>query len=192
MRLAAVTASTCTSSTWAGALPRRGEGRQGDGGGDRVRPFLALLAGLVLDGEQVRTPRPVQLKGFMSVLGEQMLSSPTSGGQRFGDKSYALVSDKYLNFSSRVGYHYSVLDCYCGKTVNKNYITFSFMGGAADDVKRSRRARGIALILERLGFAVEVVGDRVAGRFQKFEAAVIEERLAAMGRLLQFTRRRTC
>ncbi len=189
MRLAAVTGLDLHVIDLGGGLAE-GAGQGGKVTVEEVvsRPFLALLAGLVLDGEQVRTPRPVQLKGFMSVLGEQMLSSPTSGGQRFGDKSYAIISDKYLNFSSRVGYHYGVLDCYCGTTVNKNYITFSFMGGAADDVKRSRRARGIALILERLGFAVEVVGDRVAGRFQKFEAAVIEERLAAMGRLLQFTR----
>lgn len=152
------------------------------------RPFLALLQGLVLTREHLTTPRPVHLKGFMSVLGEQMLSQPRSGGERFGDKSYAIISDKYLNFSSRVGYHYGVLDCYCGRTVNKNYITFSFKGGAADDVKRARRARGIALILERLGFTVEVTGDRVAGRFQKFEPEVIEDRLTSMGRLLQFTR----
>jgi pyruvate,water dikinase len=168
-----------------------------EGGGNRgrvrpeevvSRPFLALLKGLVLTEEHLTTPRPVHLKGFMSVLGEQMLSQPRSGGERFGDKSYAIISDKYLNFSSRVGYHYGVLDCYCGKTVNKNYITFSFKGGAADDIKRARRARGIALILEQLGFVVEVTGDRVAGRFQKFDAAVIEDRLASMGRLLQFTR----
>ncbi|MEF3698512.1 PEP/pyruvate-binding domain-containing protein [Desulfolutivibrio sp.] len=168
-----------------------------DGGGARgrvtpqeivSRPFLALLDGLVLGEEQLRTPRPVHLKGFMSVLGEQMMSQPRADGQRFGEKSYAIISDKYLNFSSRVGYHYGVLDCYCGKTVNKNYITFSFKGGAADDVKRARRARGIALILERLGFTVEVTGDRVAGRFQKFGAELIEDRLRSMGRLLQFTR----
>jgi len=168
---------------------------EGGGGRGRVapreivsRPFLALLDGLVLGEEQLRTPRPVHLKGFMSVLGEQMMSQPRAEGQRFGDKSYAIISDKYLNFSSRVGYHYGVLDCYCGRTVNKNYITFSFKGGAADDVKRARRARGIALILERLGFAVEVTGDRVAGRFQKFDAEMIEDRLRSMGRLLQFTR----
>ncbi|QLA21171.1 PEP/pyruvate-binding domain-containing protein [Desulfolutivibrio sulfoxidireducens] len=189
MRLAAVTGLDLYVIDLGGGIAP-GAGKGGKVAVEEIvsRPFLALLDGLVLDREHVRTPRPVQLKGFMSVLGEQMLSSPTSGGQRFGDKSYAIISDKYLNFSSRVGYHYGVLDCYCGKTVNKNYITFSFKGGAADDVKRSRRARGIALILTRLGFTVEVVGDRVAGRFQKFEPAVIEERLVSMGRLLQFTR----
>jgi len=59
---------------------------------------------------------------------EQMLANP-HGAERFGERSYAIISDKYLNFSSRVGYHYSVLDAYCGQSINKNYITFSFKGG---------------------------------------------------------------
>jgi pyruvate,water dikinase len=151
------------------------------------RPFAALLTGLVLTGE-AKALRPVNLGGFLSVMSEQMIAQPQAGKDRFGEKSYAIISDKYLNFSSRVGYHYGVLDCYCGATVNKNYITFSFAGGAADDVKRSRRARAIGRILAELGFAVDAAADRVAGRFQKFPAAVIEEKLSHMGRLLQFTR----
>ncbi|GAB7081684.1 PEP/pyruvate-binding domain-containing protein [Megalodesulfovibrio paquesii] len=151
------------------------------------RPFRALLQGLILD-PQTQGPRPVHLKGFLSVLGEQLVGEHHLHKERFGDRSYAIISDKYLNFSSRVGYHYGVLDCYCGRTVNKNYITFSFKGGAADEQRRSRRARGIALILERLGFQVETTGDRVAGRFQKYDAAKIEAVLVQMGRLLQYTR----
>jgi pyruvate,water dikinase len=151
------------------------------------RPFAALLTGLVLT-EETKALRPVNLGGFLSVMSEQIIAQPKAGSDRFGEKSYAIISDKYLNFSSRVGYHYGVLDCYCGATVNKNYITFSFAGGAADDVKRSRRARAIARILAELGFTVDAAADRVAGRFQKFTADVIEEKLGHMGRLLQFTR----
>jgi pyruvate,water dikinase len=108
--------------------------------------------------------------------------------ERFGERSYALVSDRYMNFSSRVGYHYSVLDSYCGESRNKNYITFSFKGGAADDVRRNRRARAIARILEGLDFTVEVKIDMVSARLQKCETPVLEERLETIGRLLQFTR----
>jgi pyruvate,water dikinase len=121
-------------------------------------------------------------------MGEQMLANPSAGGQRFGDRSYAIVSDKYVNFSSRVGYHYGIVDSYCGNTQNNNYISFSFKGGAAGDEHRSRRARSIALILERLGFNVETQADRVASRFQKATKSVILERLDIIGRLLQFTR----
>lgn len=151
-------------------------------------PFAALIEGLVLSGGRSAAPRPIHAGGFLSVMREQMLAGPEAGAERFGDKSYAVISDKYLNFSSRVGYHYGVLDCYMGKTLNKNYISFSFKGGAADDVKRSRRARGIAAILERLGFSVDISGDRAAGRFHKAAPEVMRPVLTQMGRLLQYTR----
>ncbi|NVM21823.1 MAG: hypothetical protein HWN68_08590 [Desulfobacterales bacterium] len=151
-------------------------------------PLNALLKGMTHKDLRWHEPRPIQLQGFLSVISKQMLSAPASAGERFGDRSYAIISDKYLNFSSRVGYHYSVLDSYCGETVNKNYITFSFKGGAADDIRRNRRARAIAMMLKDQGFSVEVTGDRVDARFQKYELSVIEEKLDMVGRLLQFTR----
>ncbi len=150
-------------------------------------PFKALLKGMLHEGVRHTQPRPVELKGFFSVMSEQMLS-PGYGSERFGDRSYAIISDKYLNFSSRVGYHYAILDAYCGQTINNNYITFSFKGGAADDVRRNRRVRSIGRILQELGFLVDVTGDRVSARFLRYERAEIEERLDVMGRLLQFTR----
>jgi len=150
-------------------------------------PFRALLKGMLHEAFLKPAPRPVEFSGFFSVLSEQMLSNPYMM-DRFGDKSYAIISDKYLHFSSRVGYHFALLDSYCGQTVNKNYITFAFKGGAADDVRRNRRARAIARILKLLNFSVEVVADRVEGRLQKYEAPFIEITLDQIGRLLQFTR----
>jgi pyruvate,water dikinase len=136
---------------------------------------------------QSRKPRPIELGGFLSVMREQMLS-PNNIPDRFGDRSYAILSDKYLNFSSRIGYHYSVLDCYCGETVNKNYITFSFKGGAADEIRRNRRARAIGAIFEALDFKVEVREDRIDARLMKYERGVIEAKLDMVGRVLQYTR----
>lgn len=150
-------------------------------------PFRALLEGMTHKDIRYHKPRPVELSGFLSVMGEQMLSNP-HGAERFGDRSYAIISDKYINFSSRVGYHYGILDCYCGNTVNKNYISFSFKGGAADDTRRSRRARSIGMILKNLDFSVECVADRVDAKFQKYEASVILEKLDHVGKLLIFTR----
>jgi len=151
------------------------------------KPMAALLRGMTDERLVSREPRPVNLGGFMAVVSRQMLAPP-SQLERFGDKSYAIISDKYLNFSSRVGYHYSILDSYCGRTVNKNYVSFKFKGGAADEVRRSRRVRSISLILERLGFKVEVLADRVSARLQKVNEEDIVEHLEAMGRLLIFTR----
>lgn len=151
-------------------------------------PLKALLKGMThkeLDGHE---PKPVQLGGLMSVISRQMLAPPMNAGQRFGDRSYAIISDRYINFSSRVGYHYSVLDSYCSDTINKNYITFSFQGGAADDVRKNRRARSIAAMLKGLDFSVKVKGDNVNSSYQKHELPLIEEKLELIGRLLLFTR----
>jgi pyruvate,water dikinase len=150
-------------------------------------PFRAVLKGMMHEELRTQAPRPIEFKGLLSVMSEQMFSNPQSA-ERFGDRSYALVSDRYMNFSSRVGYHYSVLDAYCGEAVSKNYITFSFKGGAADDLRRNRRARAISRVLEKLDFIVEVKGDMVSGRFQKFNQSATEEKLEMVGRLLQFTR----
>jgi pyruvate,water dikinase len=150
-------------------------------------PFKALLKGLLHPGLDLREPRPIHLSGFLAVMREQILAPPAHA-ERFGDRSYAIIADKYLNFSSRVGYHYSILDCYCGNTLNKNYITFSFKGGAADDTRRNRRVRAIARILEALDFSVEVRADRVDARLLKYEQPAIEARLDQIGRLLLYTR----
>lgn len=151
-------------------------------------PFSRLLRGMLRPEVQARGPRPVNMSGFLSVMGQSMIGGNHQGGERFGDRSYAIISDRYLNFSSRVGYHYAVLDAWCGDTMNKNYITFKFAGGAADEVRRARRVRCIGRILSDLGFRVEVVADRVQARFQKYPRPDIEERLDQLGRLLIVTR----
>lgn len=151
-------------------------------------PFKALLAGMLHKDLKPFEPRPVNLQGFLSVMSQQMLAPPNPVVERFGDRSYAIISDKYLNFSSRVGYHYSILDSYCGQTAMKNYINFQFKGGAADDARRNRRARLIQNILEAKGFLVEVQGDRVNARFVKQGPDAIAEKLDLLGRLLIFTR----
>jgi pyruvate, water dikinase len=114
--------------------------------------------------------------------------SPGQRGERFGDRSYAIIADKYLNFSSRVGYHYSVIDAYCGETINKNYITFTFKGGAADEVRRNRRVRAISLILDQEEFKVTVRADKVDAQLKKYPRQSIEAKLEMLGRLLIFTR----
>jgi len=150
-------------------------------------PFKALLTGMLHEDLRSQGPRAIDLGGFFSVMREQMLT-PNNMAERFGDRSYAIISDKYVNFSSRIGYHYSVLDAYCSDSIHKNYITFSFKGGAADELRRNRRARAIGMIFEELDFQVEVREDRVDARFYKYERPVIEAKLDTLGRLLQFTR----
>jgi len=151
-------------------------------------PFKAMLHGMLHEGLRPLEPRPVNFGGFFSVMSRQMLTPPNISVERFGDRSYAIISDRYLNFSSRVGYHYSILDCYCGKTMAKNYINFEFKGGAADDLRRNRRARVIECVLTAMGFFVRTNADRVTARYAKAEASEIEKTLDQLGRLLIYTR----
>ncbi|MDK9707226.1 MAG: PEP-utilizing enzyme [Desulforhopalus sp.] len=150
-------------------------------------PFLALVRGMLNKEVQCLEPRPINFSGLLSVMKEQTLD-PGHVGQRFGDRSYAIIADKYLNFSSRVGYHYSVVDAYCGETINKNYASFTFKGGAADSIRKNRRVRAIARILEQEGFKVTVKADKVDARLQKYPKSYIESRMDILGRLLIFTR----
>lgn len=150
-------------------------------------PFLALVQGMLNKEVHGLEPRPVNFSGLFSVMKEQSFS-PGHVGERFGDRSYAIIADKYLNFSSRVGYHYSVIDAYCGETINKNYITFTFKGGAADSTRKNRRVRAISLILDQEGFKVNVKGDKVDARLKKYPKSYIESRMDILGRLLIFTR----
>ncbi|WP_165174477.1 PEP/pyruvate-binding domain-containing protein [Desulfovibrio sp. ZJ369] len=151
-------------------------------------PFRQLLDGMLHPAVRANGPRPVNMRGFLSVMGQSMIGGNQQNGARFGERSYAIVSDRYLNFSSRVGYHYAILDTWCGDTLSKNYIRFEFAGGAAGSVQRARRVRCIGLILTELGFTVVVNGDRIRARYQKYPKLELLSRLDQLGRLLIMTR----
>ncbi len=171
-----------------GGLDPRAAGRGRVTLGDvRSVPLLALLEGMTHEAFRGAGPKPVNLRGFLSVLSEQMLSPPRLGAERFGDRSYAVISDKYLNFSSRVGYHYSIVDSYCGQTQNKNYITFSFMGGPPT---RCAETGGCAPSAAswRPGFRVDVVGDRMTGPLPEISLRQGAGAPGPGGALLQYTR----
>ncbi len=151
-------------------------------------PFRNVLDGMLNPAVQARGPRPVNMRGFLSVMGQSVIGGNQEGSSRFGQRSYAIISDRYLNFSSRVGYHYAILDTWCGDSLSKNYIRFEFAGGAASDEQRVRRVRCIGLILKELGFTVELTGDRIRARYQKYPKSELCTRLDQLGRLLIMTR----
>jgi pyruvate,water dikinase len=163
----------------------------GDGGGERTEvglddvtsaPLRAFAAGLLDERIRWDRPRPVSVGGFLSVLGESMLGPPPSK-HSLGRRSFAMASDTYLNFSTRAGYHFSTVDTYCGRSINKNYVHFRFVGGAAAEDRRTRRAAFVAEVLRRLGFAVRTRADLVTGRLQKYPREHIAHTLELMGRL---------
>jgi pyruvate,water dikinase len=145
-------------------------------------PMRAFLAGMMEARVTWQRPRSVSMTGFLSVLGESMVGPPAEA-QQIGRLSYAILSDRYLNFSTKAGYHFSTVDAYCGRSTNKNYIHFRFSGGAADVRRRTRRIQFLLQVLEARGFEIEVRGDILNARFDKYEQETIRERLVELGRL---------
>ncbi|SNS21701.1 pyruvate, water dikinase [Humidesulfovibrio mexicanus] len=146
-------------------------------------PFQGLLHGMTDPRVRWLGGVGVSLGGFASIVAESILSDPNADGT-MGGPSYAVVSDHYVNFNTRLGYHFAVVDSYCGPGINDNYVVFSFKGGAADIARRSRRARLIAQILKRLEFKTEIKGDMVRGEVRKYSQTDLKQKLDMVGRLL--------
>lgn len=150
-------------------------------------PFAALMKGM-LDRRIPRFgARPMDLRGLFGIMMRHGMESPEQA-RTFRDPCYALVSDRYLNYTARVGYHFAVVDSYCGRTSNKNYISVLFRGGAAEYDRRVRRVRAIAGGLEHHGFAITLEGDAVYARLAKRSQEETAAHLAMIGRAFQFFR----
>jgi len=150
-------------------------------------PLRAFIMGLNDPAIRWDRPRPVSLGGFLSVLGESMVGPPPSK-HGLGRRSFAMASDTYLNFSTRAGYHFSTVDTYCGRSINKNYVQLRFSGGAAAKDRRVRRVRFVAKVMTRLGFDVKTRGDLMAARLAKYPREDIESTLRRLGQLTVCTR----
>jgi pyruvate,water dikinase len=148
------------------------------------RPMRALWRGISYPSITWAGPVPVDVGGFLHVLGQSAINPP----QKFWDKTYAIVGANYVNYACRLGYHFQSVDSYVGDVPENNYINFTFKGGAADDTRRVRRIQLIATVLERLGFDMEIYGDVIRARFRRRPEAEMEERLDLVGRLMAYVR----
>jgi pyruvate,water dikinase len=146
-------------------------------------PFLSLIKGMTSPGIKWAGPLPIDLKGFANLLLSNVVDSNRSD-RDLGSRSYAIISDCYLNFFSRLGYHFSRLDAYASNELNNNYINFNFRGGAADPIRRMRRAQIVTKILETLNFSVKYNNDHVLATIRKISKSSILSLLAEIGRLM--------
>lgn len=147
-------------------------------------PMRALWRGISHPGISWAGPIPVDLGGFLHVLGQAAIRPP----ENFWDKTYAIVAANYVNYACRLGYHFQSVDSYVGEVPEENYLNFNFKGGAADEIRRIRRALLIATVLEHLGFEVEQHRDVIRARYRKRPMPEMEERLEHLGRLMAYVR----
>jgi pyruvate,water dikinase len=116
------------------------------------------------------------------------MMAPPQESIGLGSVSFVLVSDLYLNFSVKAGYHFSTIDAYCEPNPNKNYINFRFAGGGANRERRLRRLSSLGAILEGLNFTLHIQGDLLSARIEKLESGLVLDRLAQLGRLTMCSR----
>jgi pyruvate,water dikinase len=146
-------------------------------------PFHSLIKGMTTPGIEWGGPLSIDAKGFINIIMTN-LSDPHKAERDIGSRSYALISDNYLNFFSRLGYHFSRLDALASNELNNNYINFHFRGGAADQIRKERRAKAITKILEALHFRVINRGDTVIAQIRKIHEEDIHRLLLEIGRLM--------
>jgi len=148
-------------------------------------PFLALLKGM--KSMRWPGPPPVDGKGFLGMLAHSA-SVPEEQLKETAKKSFAVVSKHYINFSIRLGYHFSMIEAYAGENINDNYISFFFKGGGAAIDRRLRRIRLMLEILKEMGFRVNVKEDTMRAILPKYKQSTIEEKLVVMGKLTAYTK----
>ncbi len=146
-------------------------------------PFRALIAGMSTPGLPWSGCVPLELRGFASLVLNTMMDTERASAE-LGSNAYALVSGHYVNYSARMGYHFASLDAYASGSLHRNYISYRFKGGAADSVRRTRRARFIARVLRHWGFAVAQQADRIDATIRKLPEPGILALLRELGRLL--------
>ncbi len=148
-------------------------------------PFKAMLSGML----KMRWPDPprTDAKGFLGMIARTATISEEQLTEA-AKKSFAIVSGNYLNFSIRLGYHFSLVESFVGDNINDNYIRFFFKGGGAAIDRRLRRVGMIARILRKMDFNVVVTNDVINALITDFKGPYIEDRLEIMGKLTAYTK----
>ena len=146
-------------------------------------PFLALIKGMKTPGIKWAGHLPIDFKGYARVIFGNLIDVNRNESE-IGSKSYAIVSKNYFNFFSRLGYHFTRIDVFAHDEINANYINFYFRGGAADEIRKSRRVRAIKLILDHYDFISETKDDSVIARIRKVPLQKILELVEMLGKLM--------
>jgi len=147
-------------------------------------PFKAVYKGLNHPGIKWEQFSNYDWASYDNIVMSGGIISPDDS--QFG--SYAMLASDYLNINLRFGYHFVILDSFCGANPEKNYILFRFSGGGDNPEGRELRVAFLSKVLISLGFVVESKGELVDGQLKHGDSEEIKEKLDWVGRLLGATR----
>lgn len=150
----------------------------------RCLPLKALWRGLSHPGVAWDGRQHFDWQGYEAIVMGGGIASPNSASLA----SYAVIGEDYLNINIRFGYHFTIVDAFCGGTPAENYCGLRFVGGGGEYTGRLLRVAFLARILERLGFVVERAADLLDARVIGLAGDALLEKLDLIGRLLGATR----
>ncbi len=151
-------------------------------------PMLALWEGMTAIPWQ--GPPPLDVRGLLSVMFEATVNPhlDPAQGTPYTDRNYFMISRNFCSLQSRFGFHFSTVETLVSERTLENYISFQFMGGAADYQRKHTRAVFIGSVLEEHGFRAEVRGDALLARLEGQEEDVMKDKLRVLGYLIIHTR----
>jgi len=148
-------------------------------------PFKAFWQGLTTMRWPQAKPAGVPSLSSVFVKSEEEVAQ---GADPYRDQSYVVLSENYMNFSIRLGYHLSSVEAYVSDQINDNYITFTFRGGGSTPERRERRARLIEAIIDRMDLNYQRQGDTIEARLGKYPPEEMKQRLVLFGKLTLYTK----
>ncbi|CCH50086.1 PEP/pyruvate-binding domain-containing protein [Pseudodesulfovibrio piezophilus] len=146
----------------------------------------SFVNGMTLDGVWQSTPVPVDFSSFMSSM-TRTFSTDTTGAQRIG-QNLAVISNQYLHLSLKLGYHFTMIDCYESVDGVRNVVQFRFAGGVTGVTRRSRRAKFLSNVLKTYDFSVTVKEDLVVARAKGRVAQDVHWLMYILGVVVAYTR----